>query len=74
MKSYTIIVKTLSKHMKIAILDFGVKNGVFEQKQFHLSKLPVFYRNKSNLYRFKDNLWKFELDPTFFLILQVFEV
>ena len=26
---------------------FGVRNVVFEQNQFHLSKLPVFYRNKS---------------------------
>ena len=45
MKLYTIIVMTLSKHMIIVILHFGVKNVVFEQKLFHLSKLLVFYRN-----------------------------
>ena len=61
MKSYTIIGKTVSKHMFIVILHFGVKNMIFEQKQFHLSKLMVHYGNKSNGY--KNNLWKFEFDP-----------
>ena len=38
MKSYTIIVKTLSKHMKIVILHFLVKNVGFEEKQFHTKR------------------------------------
>ena len=47
------------------IWQFWVKIVFFEQKQFHLSKLLVFYRNKSKWYR--KNLWKFELDPITFL-------
>ena len=46
MKSYTIIVKTLSKHMIIGILNFWVKNVVFDKKQFHLSILLVFYKKQ----------------------------
>ena len=51
MKSYTIIIKILSKHMIIVILHFWVQKCGFEQKQFYLSKPLVFYRNKSNGYR-----------------------
>ena len=41
------IVKTLSENIIIVILHFWVKNVVFEQKWFHLSKLAVFSRNNS---------------------------
>ena len=41
------IAKTLSEHIIMVILHFWVKNVVFEQKQFHLSKLAVLYRNNS---------------------------
>ena len=58
MKSYTIIVKTLSKHMSIIILQFWVKKVVFEEKQFHLSNPLVFWRNKSKGYRKKSLKFK----------------
>ena len=51
MKSHTMIVKTLSEHIGMAILHLWVKNEVFEQKWFHLSKLPVFHRSNSNGYK-----------------------
>ena len=43
--------KTLSEHMIMVILHFWDKNVVFEQKQYHLSKLPDFYRINSNGFR-----------------------
>ena len=46
MLHFTIIVKTLSKHMIIGILPFSVKNDVFEQKQFHLSNYWYFIETK----------------------------
>ena len=48
MKSYTIIVEILSKH--IIILQLWVKNVVFEQKVSSL-KTTGLYRNKGNGYR-----------------------
>ena len=51
MKFHIMIVKTFSEHIIMVMSDFGVKNVVFEQKHFHLSKLLVFYRNNSNRYR-----------------------
>ena len=65
MKSHTMIEKTLSEHIIMVILHFWVKNVVFEQKWFHLSKLPVFYGNNSNGLR-KHSL-KFGLDQIIFL-------
>ena len=50
MKFHTTIVTTLSEHIIIVYFAFLVKNVVFEQKWFHLSKLAVFYRNQSNGY------------------------
>ena len=37
--------------MIIGILNFAIKNVVFDQKQFHLSILLIFYKNKGNGYR-----------------------
>ena len=51
MKSHTMIEKTLSEHIIMVILHFWVKNVVFEQKLFHLSKLPDFNRINSNGFR-----------------------
>ena len=51
MKYHTMIVRTCPEHIIILILHFWVKNVGFEIKQVHLSKLLVFYRNKSNGYR-----------------------
>ena len=76
MKSNTIIGNTLSKHMIIVILHFLVKNAVFEQKQFNLSKLLVFHWNKSNGYRLvqKTSSENLSLIQPFSWILQEFEV
>ena len=46
MVSLTMVVKTLSEHIITVILLFGVKNVVFKQKWFNLTKLPVFYKKQ----------------------------
>ena len=66
MKSYTIIVKTLSKHMKIVILHFWVKNVVFEQKKIFISQ-NYWSFTETRVMGTENNLWKFELDPIIFL-------
>ena len=71
-KSYKIIVYTLSKRMITVKLHVWVKNVVFEQKEFHLLKLLIFYRNKGNGYR-KQSLKSLSLIRSFFWILRVFK-
>ena len=65
MKSYTIIVKTLSKHMIIVILHFLVKNVVLKKNCFISQNYWSF--TETRVMGTENNLWKFELDQIIFL-------
>ena len=65
MKSYTIIVKTLSKHMIIVILHFGWKMWFLNKNSF-VSQNHWSFTEKTVMGT-ENNLWKFELDLIIFL-------
>ena len=73
MKSYTIIVKTLSTHMIIVILHFWVKIVVFEQKQL-ISLKTTGLLQKQEKYVQKTSSENLSLIQSFSWILQVLEV
>ena len=73
MKSYTVLVKTLSKHIIIVILHFfWVKHVVIEQNSFISENYWSF--TEIRVMDTKNNSEKVSLIRSFFWILQVFDI